>query len=111
MSDWSDCYDEDSGGVVLRVHVQPRAARAGAVGRHGDALKLRVAAPPVDDRANREVEALVAALVGVPPAAVSVVGGGRSRAKRVRIDGVGAARLEEALRAVGADGMAGPSGA
>ena len=111
MSDWSGCYDEDRGGVVLRVHVQPRAARPGAVGRHGDALKVRVASPPVDDRANREVEALIASLVGVPVAAVTGVGGGRSRAKRVRLDGVDGAMLARALRTVAPEGAAGASGA
>jgi uncharacterized protein (TIGR00251 family) len=111
MSDWSDYFDEDRGGVVLRVHVQPRAARPGAVGRHGDALKLRVASPPVDDRANREVESLIAALVGVPVAAVTVVGGSRSRAKRVRLEGVDGVALVRALRTVAPEGAAGAPGA
>ena len=48
------------GGVVLAVHVQPGAGRTEVVGRHGDALKLRVAAPPTGNRANDAVVELVA---------------------------------------------------
>jgi uncharacterized protein (TIGR00251 family) len=101
--DWSDCFSVERGGetaaVVLRVHVQPRAGRTGVVGRHGDALKVRVAAPPVDDRANAAVIALVAGLAGVAPSAVAVVSGGRSRSKRVRIEGVGPRSLSAAIDA------------
>jgi uncharacterized protein (TIGR00251 family) len=101
--DWSDCFIVASGAtsgiVVLRVHVQPRAGRSGVVGRHGDALKIRVSAPPVDDRANAAVVELVAGLAGVAPSAVTVVGGGRSRAKRVRIEGVGPGPLSAAIDA------------
>jgi uncharacterized protein len=102
-SDWSDCFDVERGAagdaVLLRVHVQPRAGRTGVVGRHGDALKLRVAAPPVDDKANAAVVALVAATAGVATGAVSIVGGGRSRAKRVRIEGVDPGYLSAAIDA------------
>jgi len=109
--DWSDCFTVESGGgsgggsggepgaVVLRVHVQPRAGRPGVVGRHGDALKIRVAAPPVDDRANAAVVELIARLAGVSSSSVAVVSGGRSRAKRVRIDGVGPEPLSAAIAA------------
>jgi uncharacterized protein (TIGR00251 family) len=101
--DWSDCFDAQHGAhgdvVLLRVHVQPRAGRSGVVGRHGDALKLRVAAPPVDDRANAAVIELVASMAGVAPSAVGIVGGGRSRAKRVRIDGVDPGYLSAAIAA------------
>jgi len=97
--DWSDCFDVQPDGVVLRVHVQPRAGRSGVVGRHGDALKLRVAAPPVDDKANAAVVALVAATAGVAPAAVTIVSGRRSRSKRVRIAGVDPGHLSAAIDA------------
>src|SRR5207245_9532442 len=83
--------------VVLHVHVQPRAGRTAVVGRHGNAVKVRVAAPPVDDRANAACAALLADLVGVAAASVELVGGARSRLKRFRLRGVEPEVLEGRL--------------
>jgi uncharacterized protein len=71
--------------IVLRVHVQPGAGRTEVVGRHGDALKVKVAAAPEGGRANTAVAQLVASTLGVPPTAVVLVSGATSRAKRFRI--------------------------
>ncbi len=79
------------GGVVLVVRAQPGAARARVVGLHGAALKVAVRARPVDGAANRELVALLAEVLAVRPATVSVVSGARGRDKRVRIDGLDAA--------------------
>jgi len=76
------------GGVMLIVHAQPGARRTEVVGRHGDAVKIRVAAPPVDDRANEALVAFVAEMFGLRTAAVSVRSGGSSRHKRLRLDGI-----------------------
>jgi uncharacterized protein len=84
---------EADGAVVLTLHVQPGAARTGVVGRYGDALKVRVAAPPERGRANAAVVRLLAAELGVPPSDVEVVSGRASRRKRVRIHGIAADRL------------------
>ena len=78
------------GDCVLEVFVQPRAAKQAVVGIHGTALKVRVTAPPVDNRANRAVEALIAGLLGVPKGRVTVVAGHSSRHKRLEIEGVAA---------------------
>jgi len=99
MSRWSECYDVERDALVLHVHVQPRAGRTAVVGRHGNAVKIRVAAPPVDDRANAACAALLADLVGVPAASVELVGGARSRLKRFRLPGVEPEVLEGRLDA------------
>jgi uncharacterized protein (TIGR00251 family) len=72
-------------GVVVNVHVQPRAGRAGIAGRHGDSLRVRVKAPPVGGRANDEVIVLVARALQVPPRAVTLVTGATSRVKRFHV--------------------------
>ena len=76
------------GGVMLTVHAQPGARRTEVVGRHGDAVKIRVAAPPVDDRANEALVAFVAEMFALRPSAVSIRSGGSSRHKRIRLDGI-----------------------
>ena len=80
----------DDGAIVLRLHVQPGAGRTSVVGRHGDALKVKVAAPPEHGRANDAVVALVAGITGVKEAQVTLVAGETSRTKRVRVTGIDA---------------------
>ena len=74
--------------VVLRVHVQPGAGRTSVTGRHGDAVKLKVAAPPEGGRANDAVASLLATTLGVEPGRVELTSGGTSRTKRFTISGV-----------------------
>jgi len=76
------------GNVLVTVHVQPGARQNEVVGPHGDALKVRVTAPPVDGKANRAVIALLADVLGVPPGHVEVVAGASQRRKRLRVQGV-----------------------
>ena len=87
--------DPGDGKVVLRVHVQPGAGRTAVQGVHGNALKVRVAAPPEKGRANEACAALVAELADVKPAAVSLTGGEASRAKRFTVTG---ADVDELVR-------------
>jgi uncharacterized protein (TIGR00251 family) len=75
-------------GIRLRLHVQPRASRTELVGRHGDALKLRVAAPPVAGAANDALVRWLADRLGVPRSAVRVTAGTTGRSKTVTVDGV-----------------------
>lgn len=87
--DVSELYRADGDdAVVVAVHVIPGAGRAAVVGRHGAALKVRVAAPPEGGRANDATVSLLAETFGVPPGSVELVGGGTSRAKRFRVAGV-----------------------
>jgi uncharacterized protein len=111
MARWTGCYDiERDDAVVLHVHVQPRAGRTAVVGRHGDAVKLRVAAPPVDDRANAAVTDLLADLFGLTPSDVALVSGAKSRMKRFRLSGVDLEALDARLDAA-VDDTGGPRAA
>ena len=87
--------DPGDGSVVLRLHVQPGAGRTAVQGRHGDALKVRVAAPPEKGRANDACAALVAELADVKPDAVELAAGATSRSKRFRVTG---ADVDELVR-------------
>ena len=77
--------------------MQPRARTNEIVGRHGDALKVRLTAPPVDGAANEALVELLAATFGIPRRAVTIVTGASSRTKVVELDGVS----EDRVRALG----------
>lgn len=84
--------------VTLSLHVQPRARLTEVSGWHGDAIKIRLAATPVDGAANQALIDLLAQRLGVPRTAVRIVTGHGSRRKRVSIAGV---RRAEVLRRLG----------
>jgi uncharacterized protein len=75
-------------GVRFTVHVQPKASKTEVAGLHGDALKVRVAAPPVDGAANDELIKHLARVLGVAKTAVQVVAGASSRRKTIEVDGL-----------------------
>lgn len=79
----------------LRLRVSPGADRSAVVGRHGDAWKVRVVAPPERGRANDEVVALLARVLELARPAIRVVAGRSARDKVVELDGV---TVEEAER-------------
>jgi uncharacterized protein (TIGR00251 family) len=97
LYDYTPGDDDDTGTAVIRLHVQPGAGKTAVVGRHGDAVKVRVAAPPEGGRANDAVVALVAASFDVKLAAVTLLSGESSRAKRVQIEGIAEAEVERLL--------------
>lgn len=74
-------------GIRLTVHVQPRAKSPGVGGFHGDALKVRVGAAPVDGAANEAVVKAIAEAFGCATRDVRVVAGASSRRKIVEVDG------------------------
>jgi len=76
-----------SDALVLDLHVQPGAKATEAAGRHGDRVKIRLAAPPVDGAANDELVRFVAEAFGVPRRNVTIVTGATARRKRVRVEG------------------------
>jgi uncharacterized protein (TIGR00251 family) len=79
--------------VSFAVRVQPRAGRDEIVGEYQGALKIRLATPPVDGRANEALRKLLASRLNVPLSAVRIASGERSRTKRIEVCGVTAARI------------------
>lgn len=86
MPAWRTTSTND--GVTLECRVQPGARRTEVVGFHGDALKIKVAAPPVDGAANEELMRFVAERLGVRASSVSLLKGASSRQKVLLIKGV-----------------------
>jgi uncharacterized protein (TIGR00251 family) len=84
-------------GVSFDVVVVPRASRSKVVGLHGTALKVTLAAAPVDGEANAELCALLAKALSVPKRSVRIVRGEHSKTKTVQVDGVDAARVRGLL--------------
>ncbi len=78
----------DGAAWLLDLHVQPGARTTEAVGEHGGRLKLKIAAPPVDNKANAHLLAWLADRLGVPKASVTLVRGETSRQKTVAVRGV-----------------------
>ena len=79
---------ETADGVSFSVRVQPRASRTAISGVMGDALKVAVAAPPVEGKANEALIRFFAELFEVPRSAVEIVSGEAARNKVVRVAGV-----------------------
>ena len=74
--------------VRIQVHLTPRASRDEIAGWQGDVLRVRVAAPPVESKANDALVRLLAKALGLPKSRVGIVAGARSREKTVGIDGL-----------------------
>ena len=80
-------------GAILTIHIQPKASTTECVGIHGNAIKIREAAPPVDGAANEELIRFLARTLSLPLAAVHIESGTSGRHKRVRLRGVMAERV------------------
>lgn len=83
-------------GVILSIHVQPRASKNQICGLQGEALKIRLTSPPVDGAANKLCREFLADLFGVAKSYVEIISGESSRHKRVKICG-NPAQLERAV--------------
>jgi uncharacterized protein len=86
---------EEGGRVRFSVRVQPRASRDEVSGVHGDALKIRLAAPPVDGAANDALVNFLSALFAVPRRSVRILAGESSRSKLIEIDGITARAIHD----------------
>jgi uncharacterized protein len=84
---------ERDGSIAFAVRVTPRASRDAVEGEYQGALKVRLTAPPVEDRANDALRRLLAARLNVPVSAVRIVGGEKSRNKQIAIAGVTRAQV------------------
>jgi len=89
--------------ITFSVRVQPRASQNGIVGELDGALKLRLAAPPVEGAANEELIRWLAKFFSVPRAQVAIISGETARQKIVRVSSVNPAEAEQKLRAAAAN--------
>jgi uncharacterized protein (TIGR00251 family) len=76
---WTD------GDLILVCHLQPKAAKSEFAGVHGDAIKIRIQAPPVDGKANAELIKFLAKQFGVSKRSVEIISGELNRHKRVKV--------------------------
>lgn len=82
MANWYRWQGDD---LLLTLRIQPRASRDEIVGPHGDTLKVRITAPPVDGKANQHLLRFLAEVFDVPQASVELITGETGREKRIRI--------------------------
>lgn len=79
-------FTEKDGNLIFDVRVVPRASKSEIVGEHDGALKIRIAAPPVDGAANAELIKILSKKLNVPKGEVEIIGGQTSKQKQVRIN-------------------------
>lgn len=80
-------HDPARGRLILTLHVQPSARASEVVGVHGDALKVKIAAPAIDNKANAALIDFLGETLGVPKSAVVIRRGGTGRRKLVEVIG------------------------
>lgn len=88
-------YSERDGALHFTVRVVPRASRSSLAGEHDGALRVRVAAPPVDGAANEELLRVLARAFEVPTRDVLITSGHSSRLKQIRVSGATCERLSQ----------------
>jgi uncharacterized protein (TIGR00251 family) len=89
-----------SDGIILALHIQPRASKNEVCGVQDHALKIRLTSPPVDGAANKLCREFLAGLFKVPKSAVEIISGETSRHKRVRISSSDIARLTQIVESI-----------
>jgi len=88
---------QKDGSLWLSVYIQPGASKSEIVGPHGESLKIRIKAPPVEGKANETLIEFLSDLLGVSKRSVQVVKGELQRNKVVRVEGVSLEVLEKIL--------------
>jgi len=84
-------------GVVLNVHAVPRSSKNAVQGLYGNAVKIRLRAPPVDGKANKALLSFMGEALDIPARQVSIITGLTGRKKRVLIDGLNAEEVRSRL--------------
>ena len=97
MSDWFRVAAD--GRITLTLHIQPGAKKTEFAGLHGDALKIRLAAPPVDGKANEALVKFIAATLHLPKSSVMLKSGQTSRRKVLEISGATAESVAQLTQA------------
>ena len=80
-------YALKDGRLIFRVRVVPRASKSEVVGEHDGALRVRIAAPPVDGAANEELQRVLAKALNVPQRSVEITSGQTSKLKQISVTG------------------------
>jgi uncharacterized protein (TIGR00251 family) len=91
-------YSQHDRSLTFAVRVTARASRSEIAGEHNGALRVRIAAPPVEGAANRELTKLLAKTFKLPQSAVEIIAGNNSKNKTIRIHGADAAVLEQIVQ-------------
>jgi uncharacterized protein len=107
VSRYAAAVTETPTGVLIRLRVTPRAKATALDGLHADALRLRIAAPPVEGKANAAVLGYLAPVLGVRRQDLSLVRGARGRDKTVQVTGLDVAEVLARLAAAAPDGGGG----
>lgn len=89
---------EKDGAATFLVRVVPRASKSEIAGEIDGALKIRIAAPPVDGAANAELTKLLAKQFGVSKSDVEIVGGETSKTKRIKINNLSQSKFHEVTK-------------
>lgn len=84
--------------IILSIHAQPGAKRSNIVGLYGDKLKIAIATPPVDGKANKALIAYIAKILEIPKSKLKIISGESSREKRIRIHGINASECVNKLK-------------
>ena len=86
---------ETANGIVFNIRVIPRASRCELAGVQGDALKIRITAPPVEGAANKECIRFLSDMLGVKKSQIKIIAGHRSKNKKVSISGISRKDIED----------------
>jgi hypothetical protein len=85
---FEDAFREAKGGVTVSVHVVPRASRTALAGMHGDRVRIRIKAPPVEGAANRELARFLGEQLSLPATHIELIAGAGSRQKLILVRGL-----------------------